>query len=44
VPGNGCPWSRLRANLRSILHLKSLIDEGYTKVCLHVDPVRIIAT
>jgi hypothetical protein len=30
--GKGGPWSRLKANLTSILNLKSLINEGYAKV------------
>lgn len=37
VSGKGDAWSRLKANLRSVLHLRGLIDEGYTKVSLHVD-------
>ena len=33
---SGSPWARLKANMTSILNLKSLINDGYTKVRVRI--------
>jgi hypothetical protein len=35
VNNKGGPWSRLKASLTSVLDLKSLMNEGYTKVSIY---------